>query len=101
MISSDEIKKRLKARREGKSYKQEAKGYLICDICSGYYELQKGESPDDFVSECDCGGNLIYSNSLEVANSDNNYKNALTCPTCGTPNPDYANFCQECGKKII
>ena len=23
-------------------------GYLICDKCGGYYELQRGEKPGDF-----------------------------------------------------
>jgi hypothetical protein len=34
-------------------------GYLECENCKGYYELQDGESPDDF-NECECGGNLVY-----------------------------------------
>jgi len=38
-------------------------GYLKCDKCRGYYELKPGESPDDF-SECECGGNLEYVESL-------------------------------------
>jgi hypothetical protein len=37
-----------------------SKGYLICDKCQGYYELQEGESPSDFES-CQCGGRLKYS----------------------------------------
>ncbi|MCC7551642.1 MAG: hypothetical protein KO316_09200 [Methanobacterium sp.] len=41
-------------------------GYLICEKCGGYYELQSGESPDDFSDECECGGKLIYSETLEV-----------------------------------
>ena len=36
------------------------KGYLECENCRGYYELQEGESPDDF-NECECGGKLVYS----------------------------------------
>lgn len=44
--------------------KEEQKpGYLICDQCSGYYELQKGESPEDF-EECGCGGKLNFSKTL-------------------------------------
>ncbi len=35
-------------------------GYLVCDKCGGYYELQQGESADDFTDECDCGGNLKH-----------------------------------------
>ncbi len=33
--------------------------YLVCEKCAGYYELQKGESPEDFES-CQCGGKLKY-----------------------------------------
>lgn len=32
--------------------------YLICKRCNGYYELEYGESPEDFES-CVCGGDLI------------------------------------------
>ncbi|MBV1729421.1 MAG: zinc ribbon domain-containing protein [Methanobacterium sp.] len=35
-------------------------GYLVCDTCDGYYELQKGEKPDDFMDECECGGKYIH-----------------------------------------
>ena len=38
--------------------------YLICDTCESYYELQPGESPDDFTDKCECGGNLHYCDSL-------------------------------------
>ncbi len=33
--------------------------YLIRKNCGGYYELQPGESPEDFDS-CQCGGELEY-----------------------------------------
>ena len=39
-------------------------GYLVCDKCGGSYELQEGESPDDY-GKCECGGNLNYSEKLE------------------------------------
>jgi hypothetical protein len=39
-------------------------GYLICDTCHGYYELKKGESPEDFSSKCECGGNLEFKSSI-------------------------------------
>ena len=39
-------------------------GYLICDSCNRYYELQSGESPYDFNLKCDCGGKLVYSDEL-------------------------------------
>ncbi len=38
-------------------------GYLICDSCSGYYELQEGESINDFEG-CNCGGNFIFARTL-------------------------------------
>jgi len=38
--------------------------YLICDTCHGYYELKNGESPEDFSSKCECGGNLEYKSSI-------------------------------------
>lgn len=34
--------------------------YLICEDCGNYYELEEGESPEDFQLECDCGGELGY-----------------------------------------
>ena len=39
-------------------------GYLICDNCHGYYELKNGESPEDFSSKCECGGNLEFKDSI-------------------------------------
>lgn len=39
-------------------------GYLICENCGGYYELQPGEYPDDF-EKCQCGGKLQYRENLE------------------------------------
>lgn len=34
-------------------------GYLICEKCEGYYELQEKENPEDFKS-CECGGKLKF-----------------------------------------
>ncbi|MGI6481890.1 MAG: zinc-ribbon domain-containing protein [Methanobacterium sp.] len=36
--------------------------FLVCDQCGGYYQLQTGESADDFSNECDCGGHLLVKN---------------------------------------
>jgi hypothetical protein len=44
-------------------------GYLICKKCGGYYELQPGESPDDF-GNCECGGEFIYSDTLDELDVD-------------------------------
>ncbi len=38
--------------------------YLVCKKCGGYYQLQEGESPDDFYDKCNCGGDLEYRVSL-------------------------------------
>lgn len=46
-------------------------GYLICVKCGGYYELQPGEKPEDFSNECKCGGELIYSESLDFTEENN------------------------------
>jgi ribosomal protein L40E/tetratricopeptide (TPR) repeat protein len=37
--------------------------------------------------------------NLEV-NPDNKKAKNISCPECGAKNPNYANFCQKCGKKI-
>lgn len=42
-------------------------GYLKCDKCGGYYELQPGEHASDFSDTCQCGGKLKY-----VANLNEN-----------------------------
>lgn len=39
--------------------------YLICKKCDGYYKLQEGESLEDF-EECECGGELIQVDSLNI-----------------------------------
>ncbi|ADZ09385.1 hypothetical protein Metbo_1141 [Methanobacterium lacus] len=43
--------------------------YLVCDKCGGYYELQPGESPDDF-DRCECGGKLKYLTNLDYLSDD-------------------------------
>ena len=57
MVSNEEISQRLKNKREGKSLN----GYLVCNNCGGYYELQQGESPKHFDLDCECGGQLVQS----------------------------------------
>lgn len=44
-------------------------GYIICEKCGGYYELQPGEHPDDF-DRCDCGGKLKYERHFIDENYD-------------------------------
>jgi hypothetical protein len=45
-------------------------GYLVCDNCGGYYELQPGETPEDFTDECECGGKTKYFETLEGIGKD-------------------------------
>lgn len=51
-------------------YMSGATRYLECENCGGYYELQKGESPGDFETDCTCGGKLnsFYSYDGNPAN---------------------------------
>lgn len=77
-------------------------GYLVCDECGGYYELQEGEKPDDFSDECECGGKLHYTETLEGFQDDYEESMAtITCPFCGTENPDDSVICQKCGEKMV
>lgn len=74
-------------------------GYLKCDKCDGYYKLQEGESPEDFVS-CECGGKLrSVTDSLtknhEIVNNQINF-----CPNCGNKIKLSSDFCKNCGKQI-
>ncbi|HOI39238.1 MAG TPA: hypothetical protein PL168_00760 [Methanobacterium sp.] len=39
--------------------------YLVCEKCWSYYELQEGESIDDFDS-CECGGKLAFTDDYEI-----------------------------------
>jgi len=44
--------------------------YLVCTRCNGYYELEDGESPENFNS-CQCGGELVLVSDLnEYFNSE-------------------------------
>ncbi len=72
-------------------------GYLRCEKCGGYYELQEGESPEDF-EECECGGKLIPVDSIPKESSKK--PKEIFCSNCETGNPDNAVFCQECGADL-
>lgn len=74
--------------------------YLLCDKCGSYYELQEGESPEDFDLKCACGGELIYSENLEGMEDSNEPETTITCPRCGTENEYNLHYCQECGEKF-
>lgn len=45
-------------------------GYLICNKCKNYYELQTGESPENFDLKCNCGGKLKFHNNIDEQNKN-------------------------------
>lgn len=59
--SNKNVNEMYHARRENKII---LPGFLVCDACGGYYELQPNESPDDFSDECECGGKLEHLSKL-------------------------------------
>ena len=72
-------------------------GYLVCDKCKGFYELQPGESPDQFSDKCECGGELKYAETLKSI--DKNMEEmvpTISCPRCGMENPEDATLCKSC-----
>lgn len=128
MVSNEEIKRRLEEKRKVKEvigppkeeYKEDVPekiveiqeksdtpqttviesypGYLVCKDCSGYYKLEEGESPGDF-DRCDCGGKLIYVESLDEITELASDK-TLACPACGYENMPQDKFCRECGHQL-
>ena len=54
------------------------RSYLVCDSCKGYYELQEGESPEDFSDKCECGGKLEYIKKIERSEDNIKKKNSST-----------------------
>lgn len=117
MVSSEEIRKMLEKRRnvdkieskadEKAEYEElsesekESHGFLVCKDCNGYYELQEGESPEDF-EECDCGGELKYVQNFDAHVFDelDPVTEINVCPVCGAENSKNNKFCTKCGKKI-
>lgn len=77
-------------------------GYLVCEECGGYYELQPGELPTDFTNQCECGGKLKYMETLESSDKNIIEEMAATtiCPHCGAENPEEAKLCKSC-KRIL
>ena len=71
-------------------------GYVICEKCGGYYELQEGESPDDFEA-CNCGGNLSYVKSIQKERKKP--KKVIKCTICGHEQ-EKGLVCSKCGSRI-
>lgn len=75
-------------------------GFLVCKKCGGYYELQEGESADDY-EYCSCGGQIEYRENLEDLNiTSKSFKNKIKCSNCGTYIPENVSFCGSCGMKV-
>jgi len=60
-VSNKNINEKLKKRRENEFT---SPGYLVCDTCDGFYQLQPGEAPDDFTDDCECGGKLKHQKTI-------------------------------------
>ena len=71
-------------------------GYVICEKCGGYYELEEGESPEDFEA-CNCGGTLSYVESIQKERTKP--KNAIKCNICGHEQTR-GMICSKCGSRI-
>lgn len=116
MVSSKEIREMLEKRKKANKteakvdekikpkeleYKKENHGLLVCKDCNGYYELQKGESPEDFA-ECSCGGELKYVQNFDehVFDELDPVNETIICPICGDENSKNNKFCIGCGAKI-
>jgi hypothetical protein len=69
--------------------------YLVCDSCGSYYELQPGESPEDFSDKCECGGHLSYVQDLDETDGSNE-----VCPNCGSAIEDDNEVCSSCGFEL-
>lgn len=50
---------------ETSSKKITISGYMVCKKCGGHYQLQPGESPDDFSDTCECGGKLEFVSDID------------------------------------
>lgn len=60
--------------------KPEYNGSLVCNKCGRYYELQYGESPDDFTGKCECGGILEYVENINYPDKKPVAKKKTTSP---------------------
>lgn len=71
--------------------------YLVCESCSGYYELKEGESIHDFES-CECGGRLIH---FELEEEIEAQQPVSICQNCGRENITNSAFCNGCGQLLV
>jgi len=83
VVSNEEIKRMLEAKRKGVDIKKEkikSENYKICPNC-------KTKNPEKALFCVKCGNKL-----------DKNLK--IKCPSCGIENPSEAKFCVSCGKTL-
>ncbi|OPX58012.1 MAG: hypothetical protein A4E25_01881 [Methanobacterium sp. PtaB.Bin024] len=96
MVSFKNIKQKLGRGNKGKN----GEGFLVCEKCGGYYELQPGESQEDFVA-CECGGDLKHTKTFNIpSEATEDDQETITCPFCGMENEGHSKYCQDCGKEI-
>lgn len=85
-----------------------SKGYLVCEKCKGFYELQEDDSVSNLILKCpDCGGKLKYKARFLTKNqqdtptkTDEGKTNLFPCPDCGHKISPKATTCPNCGRKI-
>ena len=83
MVSNEEIKRMLEAKRRGVNIENDQnkpEHYIICSQC-------KTKNPEKAIFCVNCGCKL-----------DKNLN--IKCPSCGTENTINAKFCVGCGKKL-
>lgn len=83
MVSNEEIKRMLEAKRKGiniKDYKNKSENYKVCSQC-------ETKNPENAIFCVNCGNKL-----------DKNLN--IKCPSCGTENNTNAKFCVGCGKNL-
>lgn len=73
-------------------------GYVICEKCGGYYEIEEGESLGNF-NGCQCGGKLSYTEKVieepEIIDKPN-----FICSNCMKEHKE-GIFCSSCGGRLI
>ena len=83
MVSNEEIKRMLEAKRKGINIKDEkniSENYKVCSHC-------KTKNPEKAIFCVNCGSKF-----------DENMN--IKCPSCGTENNAVAKFCVGCGEKL-
>lgn len=68
--------------------------YLVCENCGEEFELDPGETPENFDNECeDCGGTLKY-------RADDSSIDKMYCSNCDHEIDTDSYFCKNCGQEL-